>query len=86
MSLWLMFLFREDALGQFLRKVASVVLRGAAIAVMHYTAYAIYREISEHKQAEAALRQKNERLQMLSRRLFQVQEASSFSRTWPLNE
>ena len=36
--------------------------------------YAIYRDISEHKQAEAALRQTNERLQELSRRLFQVQE------------
>src|ERR1700726_3031527 len=37
MSLWLMFLFREEALGQYLRKVASAVLLGAAIAVMHYT-------------------------------------------------
>ena len=40
MSLWLMFLFREEALGQFLRKVASAVLLGAAIAVMHYTGMA----------------------------------------------
>jgi PAS domain S-box-containing protein len=40
MSLWLMFLFREDALGQYLRKVASAVLLGAAIAVMHYTGMA----------------------------------------------
>src|ERR1700686_3833808 len=36
--------------------------------------YAIYRDISEHKQAEAALRQTNGRLQEFSRRLFQVQE------------
>src|ERR1700726_4572951 len=40
MSLWLMFLFREEALGQYLRKVASAVLLGAAIAVMHYTGMA----------------------------------------------
>ena len=40
MSLWLMFLFREEALGQFPRKVASAVLLGAAIAVMHYTGMA----------------------------------------------
>jgi NO-binding membrane sensor protein with MHYT domain len=40
MSLWLTFLFREEALGQFLRKVASAVLLGAAIAVMHYTGMA----------------------------------------------
>src|ERR1700726_4899281 len=40
MSLWLMFLFREEALGQHLRKVASAVLLGAAIAVMHYTGMA----------------------------------------------
>ena len=40
MSLWLMFLFREEALGQFLRKVASAVLLGAAIALMHYTGMA----------------------------------------------
>src|ERR1700693_20249 len=40
MSLWLMFLFREEALSQYLRKVASAVLLGAAIAVMHYTGMA----------------------------------------------
>ena len=40
MSLWLMFLFREEALGQYLRRVASAVLLGAAIAVMHYTGMA----------------------------------------------
>ena len=40
MSLWLMFLFREEALGQYLRKVASAVLLGAAIVVMHYTGMA----------------------------------------------
>src|SRR3984957_19620135 len=40
MSLWLMFLFREEALGQHQRKVASAVLLGAAIAVMHYTGMA----------------------------------------------
>src|ERR1700722_14542773 len=40
MSLWLMFLFREEARGQYLRKVASAVLLGAAISVMHYTGMA----------------------------------------------
>jgi PAS domain S-box-containing protein len=40
MSLWLTFLFREEAVGQYLRKVASAVLLGAAIAVMHYTGMA----------------------------------------------
>jgi PAS domain S-box-containing protein len=36
--------------------------------------YGIYRDITEQKQAEAALRQANDQLHLLSRRLFQVQE------------
>src|ERR1700719_3318600 len=36
MSLWLMFIFREDILGRKWRNVGSALLLGAAISVMHY--------------------------------------------------
>jgi PAS domain S-box-containing protein len=39
-SLWLTFLFRVEASGRRFRKVASAVLMGAAISVMHYTGMA----------------------------------------------
>ena len=40
LSLWLMFLFREEATGRRLRKGASALVMGAAISVMHYTGMA----------------------------------------------
>ena len=40
LSLWLTFLFRVEASGRRLRKVASALLMGAAISVMHYTGMA----------------------------------------------
>jgi PAS domain S-box-containing protein len=40
LSLWLTFLFRVEANGRRLRKVASALLLGAAISVMHYTGMA----------------------------------------------
>ncbi len=39
-SLWLTFLFRVEAGGRRLRKVASALLMGAAISIMHYTGMA----------------------------------------------
>jgi signal transduction histidine kinase len=36
MSLWLMFLFREEILGLKWRKLGSALLLGAAISIMHY--------------------------------------------------
>ena len=40
MSLWLTFLFREHVTGRKLRKLASVLMLGAAISVMHYVGMA----------------------------------------------
>ena len=40
LSLWLTFLFRDEPHGWKLRKVASVILMGTAIWVMHYTGMA----------------------------------------------
>jgi PAS domain S-box-containing protein len=40
LSIWLTFLFRHQPTGEKLRKVASVLLMGAAICVMHYTGMA----------------------------------------------
>jgi PAS domain S-box-containing protein len=40
LSFWLTFLFRVEAGGRRLRKVASALLMGAAISVMHYTGMA----------------------------------------------
>ncbi len=39
-SLWLMFLLREEVIGRRLRVTASALLMGAAISVMHYTGMA----------------------------------------------
>src|SRR5207302_1894390 len=36
LSLWLMFLFRDDGIGRKWRKFGSALLLGAAISVMHY--------------------------------------------------
>lgn len=40
LSLWLMFLFRDDAVGRRWRKLGSALLLGAATSVMHYTGMA----------------------------------------------
>lgn len=40
LSLWLMFLLRDEAAGQKMRKAASVLAMAAAISVMHYTGMA----------------------------------------------
>ena len=40
LSLWLMFLLRDDALGPVWRRIGSALLMGAAIAGMHYTGMA----------------------------------------------
>jgi NO-binding membrane sensor protein with MHYT domain len=43
LSLWLMFLFRDEPTGRRLRKAASVLAMGAALSVMHYTGMAAAR-------------------------------------------
>jgi len=40
LSLWLMFLLRDEAIGRRLRRAASALLMGVAISVMHYTGMA----------------------------------------------